>query len=49
MIEKEFKNTVEEIKQQINSTQLEIFRNANMNLVKQSMKILVGETNLLMN
>ncbi len=34
MIEKEFKNIVEEIKQQINSTQLEIFRNANMNLLK---------------
>lgn len=34
MIEKEFKNIVEEIKQQINSTQYEIFKNANMNLLK---------------
>lgn len=34
MIEKEFKNIVEEIKQQISSTQYEIFKNANMNLLK---------------
>lgn len=34
MVEKEFKNIVEEIKQQINSTQYEIFKNANMNLLR---------------
>ena len=34
MIEQEFKNIVEEIKQQINSTRYEIFKNANMNLLK---------------
>ena len=34
MIEKGFKNIVEEIKQQISSTQYEIFKNANMNLLK---------------
>ncbi len=34
LIKKEFKNIVEEIKQQINSTQYEIFKNANMSLLK---------------
>ncbi len=34
MLEKEFKTIVEEIKQQINNTQYEIFKNANMNLLK---------------
>ena len=34
MVEKEFKNIVEEIKQQINSTQYEILKNANMNLLR---------------
>lgn len=34
MIEKDFKNVVEEIKKQINNTQYEIFKSANMNLLK---------------
>lgn len=34
MIEKDFKNIVEEIKQQISNTQYEIFKNANMSLLK---------------
>lgn len=34
MIEKEFKIVIEKIKKQINNTQFEIFRNANMNLLK---------------
>lgn len=34
MIEKDFKNVVEDIKQQISNTQYEIFKNANMNLLK---------------
>ena len=34
MIDKDFKKVVEEIKQQINNTQYEIFKNANMNLLK---------------
>jgi len=34
LLEKEFKNIVEEIKQQIHSTQYEIFKNANMSLLK---------------
>ncbi len=34
MLEKEFKTIVEKIKQQINNTQYEIFKNANMNLLK---------------
>lgn len=34
MIEKDFKNVVEDIKQRISNTQYEIFKNANMNLLK---------------
>ncbi len=34
MLEKDFKNVVEDIKQQISNTQYEIFKNANMNLLK---------------
>ena len=34
MLEKEFKYIIEEIKKQINNTQYEIFKNANMSLLK---------------
>ncbi len=34
MLEKDFKNIVEDIKRQISNTQYEIFKNANMNLLK---------------
>ena len=34
MIEKDFKNIILDIKNQINSTQIEIFQNANKSLLK---------------
>lgn len=34
ILEKDFKNVVEDIKQRISNTQYEIFKNANMNFLK---------------